>query len=80
MTGFIALWSHLLAAALYGALAVYQLRRWHGDAAQPAADHRLRGDVGVDDLPRPARPLHLSSPSSPRAAATSPSSPSCTAC
>ena len=31
MTGFVALWSHLLAAALYGALAVYQLRRWHGD-------------------------------------------------
>ena len=32
MTGFIALWSHLLAAALYGALAVHQLRRWAGDA------------------------------------------------
>ncbi|HMG46837.1 MAG TPA: XrtA/PEP-CTERM system histidine kinase PrsK [Allosphingosinicella sp.] len=32
MTGLFALWSHLLAAALYGALAVYQLRRWHGDA------------------------------------------------
>jgi len=32
VTGFIALWSHLLAAALYGALAVHQLRRWHGDA------------------------------------------------
>ena len=32
MTAFIALWSHLLAAALYGALAVYQLRRWNGDA------------------------------------------------
>ncbi|HEV2818589.1 MAG TPA: XrtA/PEP-CTERM system histidine kinase PrsK [Allosphingosinicella sp.] len=32
MTGFVALWSHLLAAALYGALAVHQLRRWHGDA------------------------------------------------
>jgi putative PEP-CTERM system histidine kinase len=32
MTGAIALWSHLLAAALYGALAVYQLRRWNGDA------------------------------------------------
>jgi putative PEP-CTERM system histidine kinase len=31
MTGFIALWSHLLAAAAYGALAVYQLRRWQGD-------------------------------------------------
>ena len=31
MTGFIALWSHLLAAALYGALAVFQLRRWNGD-------------------------------------------------
>jgi putative PEP-CTERM system histidine kinase len=28
---FIALWSHLLAAALYGALAVFQLRRWNGD-------------------------------------------------
>jgi putative PEP-CTERM system histidine kinase len=32
MIGFVALWSHLLAAALYGALAVHQLRRWHGDA------------------------------------------------
>jgi len=32
MTGFIALWSHLLAAALYGALAVFQLRLWRGDA------------------------------------------------
>jgi len=31
MTGIVALWSHLLAAALYGALAVYQLRRWNGD-------------------------------------------------
>jgi putative PEP-CTERM system histidine kinase len=31
MTGVLALWSHLLAAALYGALAVYQLRRWNGD-------------------------------------------------
>ena len=31
MTQLVALWSHLLAAALYGALAVYQLRRWHGD-------------------------------------------------
>jgi putative PEP-CTERM system histidine kinase len=28
---FIGLWSHLLAAALYGALAVFQLRRWNGD-------------------------------------------------
>ena len=32
MTALVALWSHLLAAALYGALAVYQLRRWNGDA------------------------------------------------
>jgi putative PEP-CTERM system histidine kinase len=31
MTGFVALWSHLLAAALYGALAIFQLRRWNGD-------------------------------------------------
>jgi putative PEP-CTERM system histidine kinase len=31
MTAFVALWSHLLAAALYGALAIYQLRRWNGD-------------------------------------------------
>src|SRR3954462_2608694 len=31
MTAIFALWSHLLAAALYGALAVYQLRRWNGD-------------------------------------------------
>ena len=31
MTQFIALWSHLLAAALYGALAVFQIRRWNGD-------------------------------------------------
>jgi putative PEP-CTERM system histidine kinase len=29
---FVSLWSHLLAAALYGALAVYQLRRWNGDS------------------------------------------------
>jgi putative PEP-CTERM system histidine kinase len=28
---FIALWSHLLAAVLYGALAVFQLRHWNGD-------------------------------------------------
>jgi putative PEP-CTERM system histidine kinase len=33
MTGVLALWSHLLAAALYGALAVYQLRRWNGDTS-----------------------------------------------
>jgi putative PEP-CTERM system histidine kinase len=32
MTGLAALWGHLLAAALYGALAVYQLRRWNGEA------------------------------------------------
>jgi putative PEP-CTERM system histidine kinase len=31
MAGFIGLWSHLLAAALYGALAVWQLRHWNGD-------------------------------------------------
>lgn len=31
MTAAIALWSHLLAAMLYGALAVFQLRRWNGD-------------------------------------------------
>ena len=31
MIPFIALWSHLLAAALYGALAVWQLRLWRGD-------------------------------------------------
>jgi putative PEP-CTERM system histidine kinase len=31
MTHFIALWGHLLAAALYGALAVFQIRRWNGD-------------------------------------------------
>jgi putative PEP-CTERM system histidine kinase len=31
MTAILALWSHLLAAALYGALSVYQLRRWNGD-------------------------------------------------
>ncbi len=31
MIAFVSLWSHLLAAALYGALAVYQLRRWNGD-------------------------------------------------
>ncbi len=31
MLGFIALWSHLLAAALYGALAIIQLRHWNGD-------------------------------------------------
>jgi len=32
MTAFIILWSHVVAAALYGALAVFQLRRWNGDA------------------------------------------------
>ena len=47
-------------------------------SAQPAADRRLRGDVGLDDLPRLARPLQSARRSSPRAAATSPSSPSCT--
>ncbi|HEY0013584.1 MAG TPA: XrtA/PEP-CTERM system histidine kinase PrsK [Allosphingosinicella sp.] len=31
MIGLIGLWSHLLAAALYGALAVWQLRHWNGD-------------------------------------------------
>jgi putative PEP-CTERM system histidine kinase len=31
MIVFVSIWSHLLAAALYGALAVYQLRRWNGD-------------------------------------------------
>jgi putative PEP-CTERM system histidine kinase len=31
MIGLISLWSHLLAAALYGALAVWQLRHWHGE-------------------------------------------------
>lgn len=29
MLELVALWGHLLAAALYGALAVFQLRRWH---------------------------------------------------
>ena len=32
MTAILALWSHLLAAALYGALAVYQLRLWNGES------------------------------------------------
>jgi putative PEP-CTERM system histidine kinase len=31
MTAFLILWSHVVAAALYGALAVFQLRRWNGD-------------------------------------------------
>ena len=31
MTAFIVLWGHVVAAALYGALAVFQLRRWNGD-------------------------------------------------
>ena len=31
MLGLIALWSHLLAASLYGALAIFQLRHWNGD-------------------------------------------------
>ncbi len=31
MTAFIILWGHVVAAALYGALAVFQLRRWNGD-------------------------------------------------
>ena len=29
MTGFVILWAHVVAAALYGALAVFQLRRWN---------------------------------------------------
>ena len=32
MIGLIGLWSHALAALLYGALAVWQLRHWNGDA------------------------------------------------
>jgi len=32
MTAFFILWAHVVAAALYGALAVFQLRRWNGDA------------------------------------------------
>ena len=32
MLGLVTLWSHLLAAALYGALAIFQLRHWNGDA------------------------------------------------
>lgn len=31
MTGLVSLWSHLLAAALYGALTIWQLRHWNGD-------------------------------------------------
>ncbi len=31
MTAFVILWAHVVAAALYGALAVFQLRRWNGD-------------------------------------------------
>ena len=31
MPGFVSLWSHLLAASLYGALAIFQLRHWNGD-------------------------------------------------
>src|SRR5215217_1873562 len=31
MTAFIGLWSHMLSAALYGALAIWQLRHWNGD-------------------------------------------------
>jgi putative PEP-CTERM system histidine kinase len=31
MAALIGLWSHLLAAALYGALAIWQLRHWNGD-------------------------------------------------
>jgi len=31
MTAFLILWGHVVAAALYGALAVFQLRRWNGD-------------------------------------------------
>jgi putative PEP-CTERM system histidine kinase len=31
MAAFLQLWSHALAAALYGALAIWQLRHWNGD-------------------------------------------------
>ena len=40
MVSLIGLWSHLLAAALYGALATWQLRHWNGD-------HRNRPLVGA---------------------------------
>ena len=33
MLGFIALWSHALAALLFGALALWQLRNWNVDAS-----------------------------------------------
>ena len=32
MVGVVGLWSHALAALLYGALAIWQLRHWNGDA------------------------------------------------
>jgi putative PEP-CTERM system histidine kinase len=32
MIGLIGMWSHLLAAILYGALAIFQLRHWKGDS------------------------------------------------
>ena len=31
MAAFLQLWSHALAAALYAALAIWQLRHWNGD-------------------------------------------------
>ena len=34
MAGALILFSHLLAAALFGTLAIHQLRRWHGDVRQ----------------------------------------------
>ena len=37
MIGLLGFWRHVLAALLYGALALWQLRQWTSDRAQPAA-------------------------------------------
>ena len=56
MLDLIALWSHLLAAVLYGALALLQLRHWNGDPRNRPLVSAFAVTVGLGDLPRFARP------------------------
>ena len=78
MIGLLGLWSHALAALLFGALALWQLRHWNGDSR----NRRLVAAFAVTalwaTLRRLARAARVSLRASPRAPATSPSWPSCT--